>query len=406
MKSLLVSVTHAAHTNARTGIQTTVRGLVAGFENNAGADQVQLVQWSSGKNAFTSLSAGKLAHLGARKRESHFLPLRSLSQPSQWPLWLKTGGRAHSVPVHLHATIQPHLAGAWLLLPEVIYHGAAPRIIDYARTHGMRVAAIFHDAIPLSHPELVRREAVDHHLEYLRALSLADVIFPVSEDAAEAYAIQTREHQLRLPTVRPLAEAVELIGSAREKGSFQHEERQVRMLCVSTLEPRKNHLTLIAAFDILRRLQPDLDVRLDLVGDHYADAPYVAAAVTAATQRETRICWHGKVEPERLRELYKQCDFTVYPSALEGFGLPIGESLWLGHPCICANFGAMAEVAAGGGCLTVDVREPSKLAEAMLALAISPEKRLRLAEEATTRHLTTWAEYAGAIRANLQTHND
>jgi glycosyltransferase involved in cell wall biosynthesis len=405
MKQLLVSVTHAAHSNARTGIQTTVRGLVSGFESDAATEDMRLVQWSSGKNAFTPLSAGRLAHLGSRKSEPQTLPLHSLAQPSQWPLWIKTAGRAHLAPVHLHPDYRSRLAGAWLLLPEVIYHGAAPRMIDFARAHGMRVAAIFHDAIPLSHPELVRREAVEYHLEYLRALSAADAIFPVSNDAAAAYTEQSRKHQLRLPKVQAIAEAVDLVGSSREKTPSRREGGPIRILCVSTLEPRKNHLTLVAAFEKLRALRPDLDVQLDLVGDRYADAGHVADAVTAATQREKRLHWHGKVEPERLRELYRDCDFTVYPSALEGFGLPIGESLWLGRACICANFGAMAEVAAGGGCLTVDVRDPDKLAEAMLTLIVDPAQRHALAEAATTRHLTTWVEYAAAIRASLDSFN-
>ncbi len=81
----------------------------------------------------------------------------------------------------------------------------------------------------------------------------------------------------------------------------------------------------------------------------------------------------------------------------EGFGLPITESLWHGRPCICADFGVMAEHARGGGCLTVDTRDAAALAEAIRQLATDASLRHRLAREAIERPLKTWREYADDI---------
>ena len=175
------------------------------------------------------------------------------------------------------------------------------------------------------------------------------------------------------------------------------------MLCVSTLEPRKNHRSLFAAFDLAAGRRPDLPLELDLVGSPYADAGDIADAARALVARwPGRVRWHERVEQATLRRLYADADFTVYPSVLEGFGLPVIESLWLGRPCVCADFGVMAENAAGGGCLGVDVRDPAALAGAMLALADSAELRRRLAVEATTRPLKTWGEYADEVLAILE----
>ena len=112
--------------------------------------------------------------------------------------------------------------------------------------------------------------------------------------------------------------------------------------------------------------------------------------------------WRERVDHNELNRLYRECDFTVYPSVLEGFGLPVIESLWLGRPCVCANFSVMAENAAGGGCLTCDVRDPQSLAEAIIRLAESPERRRQLAHEAIARPLKTWHEYAVAVLAAMQ----
>ena len=124
--------------------------------------------------------------------------------------------------------------------------------------------------------------------------------------------------------------------------------------------------------------------------------------VKGAISRNRNVTWHGKVTGEQLADFYRQCDFTVYPSFLEGFGLPIVESLWHRRPCICADFGAMAETGNGGGCLSVDVRDPAKLAEAIIALATRPELREKLVDEIEGRPMKTWADYAGEICQALE----
>lgn len=89
---------------------------------------------------------------------------------------------------------------------------------------------------------------------------------------------------------------------------------------------------------------------------------------------------------------------------LEGFGLPILESLWCRRPCICANFGAMDETAWGGGCVVTDVRDPQALADAILALATDPVRREILATEIDTRGLRQWEEYARDLLTHLRSH--
>jgi glycosyltransferase involved in cell wall biosynthesis len=139
---------------------------------------------------------------------------------------------------------------------------------------------------------------------------------------------------------------------------------------------------------------PDAQLRLDLVGAPYKDAEALAQEIELIAKSDRHIRWYRSVSRKELLDLYSQCDFTVYPSLMEGFGLPILESLWLGQPCVCANFGAMAETAAGGGCLTVDIREPEQLAGAIVTLATQSEVRDRLTSEIKQRPFKHWSEYA------------
>jgi glycosyltransferase involved in cell wall biosynthesis len=94
-----------------------------------------------------------------------------------------------------------------------------------------------------------------------------------------------------------------------------------------------------------------------------------------------------------LHESYQSAKFTVFPSRAEGFGLPVLESLWHGRPVICDSSGAVGELAAGGGCLTVDVSQPAELAVSIRTLL--EERRIyeELQEAICSRKMLCWSDY-------------
>ncbi len=176
----------------------------------------------------------------------------------------------------------------------------------------------------------------------------------------------------------------------------------VRMLCVSTIEPRKNHRTLMAAYELAAAARPDLELELTLAGAYQPGAEDIAADIHRTIDRHAgRVRWNHAAEYGTLRRLYEACDFTVFPSELEGFGLPIIESLWMNRPCLCGNLGVVAETAGGGGCVTTDVRDPQMIADAMLRMIGTPNFLEGLRVEIAARPLKTWEEYAGEVLAAL-----
>jgi glycosyltransferase involved in cell wall biosynthesis len=181
----------------------------------------------------------------------------------------------------------------------------------------------------------------------------------------------------------------------------QSEGSPINLLCVSTLEPRKNHQRLIAGFLAVKDRNPQIQAHLHLAGDRYTGAPEVEALVKGFAARENSIHWHMNPSWEDLRHLYTRCDFTIYPSFLEGFGLPIMESLWFARPCICANFGVMQDNALGGGCYTVDVTDEVALAAAIERVSLNADLRFQLAAQAISRPLQTWRDYAATVLSIL-----
>jgi glycosyltransferase involved in cell wall biosynthesis len=285
----------------------------------------------------------------------------------------------------------------WLLCTETMNEDHFVHIRRYARERGFRIAAVFYDAIAVLRPDLCSAEIRDNHGKYMRGLAECDLVFPISHWSDKTLGDLWREW--RVNPARSIASPLpgEFGGAGRNHTAKAGDDRKVRMLCVSTIEPRKNHRTLVAACKLLAAEHPEVDFELTLVGNRYAGAMELGDWLEGVCREDSRFRWLGIVSDEELVRLYEQSDFTVYPSVIEGYGLPIVESVWHGRPCICHREGVMAELASEGGCLTVDVTSPRELSNAIHTLATDPALRAKLSEEAVQRPILSWQDYSAAI---------
>jgi len=148
------------------------------------------------------------------------------------------------------------------------------------------------------------------------------------------------------------------------------------VLSVGDLQPRKNQIGLIAAFEELIRNYPQLPHHLVLVGKPTWFAPrvYEAAQKSAAS---ARIHFTDFVNDEDLLHLYNAAELVVYPSFYEGFGLPILEAQACGRAVACSNTSAMPEVA-DSAALLFDPNSQTELLKAMRDLLLDNELRQRM----------------------------
>ncbi|HYP13436.1 MAG TPA: glycosyltransferase, partial [Bryobacteraceae bacterium] len=238
-----------------------------------------------------------------------------------------------------------------LLMTETMIEREFEHIRSYAAGRSLTTAAIFYDAIPVLRPELCNREMRENHAAYMRGLASCDLVLPISSFSQSSLLDLWREWGIRpSPQVHTAQLPGEFEGVLRNEAISSLQANQVRILCVSTVEPRKNHRLLLAAFLRMQRTHPELDCSLTLVGNRYAGADDLAEYVQRICRENEQVQWLGVVDDPRLSELYRTSSFTVYSSTIEGFGMPIVESLWHGRPCLCHSSGVMAELAQEGGC--------------------------------------------------------
>ena len=289
-----------------------------------------------------------------------------------------------------------------VFMPEVMFDGQAAARAKWARENGYSSAAILYDLIPVLHQELCGPNVTAGFPGYLEALVTLDAVWSISNYTLENFKEYVAESGLPLPS---LYEAIELPGQfgrfPRRDGNETGTQNEIRILCISTLEPRKNHLRLLEAFQRLRENRPELPLRLVLIGNRYASAPEIVEEIQAASQRDPSIEWHGIVDDERLALEFSSATFTVYPSLVEGFGLPILESLWMGRPCLTHNDGVMYELAKGGGCIATDMTDVDAIQRELERLATDRDLLIDLIHNGKGRRISTWEEYASELADRL-----
>jgi len=376
-------VDHTILCPVNTGMQRLVRQLGRCLIDQG--EIVRFVKWDAQAKSFILISKAELDHLAQWNGPT-------IAEGDHQP-YTERGGEAVTPPAD---------RDVWLFVPEVTHvtYQQQPPTLDAimaAKTFGAKIAFIYYDAIPLRLAEY--EEGAAAHERYMQSLLLADALIPISRRSATELQKFFVQYQCAttLPHIEPLHLPGESTLSPRSETLRRDSSEQI-ILTVGSIEPRKNQRKLIEAFEQFSVTPEGRNWRLVLAGHLRGD---VAPEVHAAIERNDRISYVPHPLDAELDQLYRSAAFTVFPSVEEGFGLPILESLWHGVPCICANFGAPAEVAEGGGCVTIDTRSVAEIRAALSNLSARPGLLAELSAQAVSRPMTTWADYARSVRSIL-----
>jgi len=173
------------------------------------------------------------------------------------------------------------------------------------------------------------------------------------------------------------------------------------LLFVGTLEPRKNLLTLLKAFDQIVR-QTSLRPQLVITGGEgwLMDETFSFIKHSGIGDR---LRLTGYLGDDELRALYSSCRIFVYPSLYEGFGLPPLEAMACGAPVIAGRVAALQEVL-GSAARLFDPLNVEALAGSIVELMENDEERRRMASNGP-KHAAkfSWAETA---RRTLNVYRD
>lgn len=285
-----------------------------------------------------------------------------------------------------------------IVLMEVSQHRVWERLSCLGEFSNNTVALIGYDAIPITSANYVTPDEAERFVRYLSVVKHADLVVGISSSSAEEFAGFTDSlaaqrllgpsvTSVSLPTALATEDADLAALTPRAAGA------EPLIVCVGTQEPRKNQLALLAASEILWAEGHSFEVVF--IG---GAAMPLAIPFDVELGRLQRLGRHVSVKRNVsdaiLERAYRDAAFSVFVSTHEGYGLPIGESLAAGTPVIASRYGSMAEVADGGGCILVDPRDDAQVADAMRMLLTNQGELARLRQEASSRVMRSWDDYA------------
>src|SRR5580698_1904995 len=261
--------------------------------------------------------------------------------------------------------------------------------VQYTAPIGCSVPLVVsvHDVSYLEYPQYFTRfRAAQLRFTVKRTVEAAARVLTPSEFSRKAI---LRHYQLdeRKVVVVPNAVSSSFRPVDREVASKIVEEkfgiRSPFILTVGDLQPRKNHLGLLHAFERMVTQHPHLPHRLVFVGKE----TWYSKDLHKAVQRSSiagRVDFTGFVEDPELLQFYGACDLFVFPSFYEGFGLPILEAMACGRAVACSSATAMPEVANAAGIL-FDPYSVPEMSRAMADVLLDDEMRARLERLGTHR---------------------
>lgn len=221
-------------------------------------------------------------------------------------------------------------------------------IRSMVRGHGLKPIFLVHDLIPLTHPEYVRPGDAEKHEARMRTvLNAAEAVICNSQHTRSQLAAFAARSDLAMPpsVVSPLGVEDEF---DEEKPAMP--ELHPFFLTVGTIEPRKNHLVLLHAWRVLVEKLGERAPKLIIVGRRGWENENVIDIIERCRNLSDHVLECNRLPDDQLRRLMKQSRGVLFPSFVEGYGLPLFEAMALRVPVICSDLQAFRDVAGPAPC--------------------------------------------------------
>ncbi|CAG9175568.1 D-inositol-3-phosphate glycosyltransferase [Cupriavidus laharis] len=270
------------------------------------------------------------------------------------------------------------------------------------RRRGAQVYFVVHDLLPIRLPQHFPHGAASAHEIWLEEVARNDGALCVSQAVAselhewvKASGVQ-RERPFRIgwfhngSDIRASAPSMGIDDAIRSDLNLMRAAPTALM--VGTVEPRKGHRQVLAAFD--RLWTEGASLNLVIVGKEGWMIEKVAQQITGHPRYGRNLFWYRGISDEALEQIYATADGVIMASEGEGFGLPLVEAAEHDKPILARDIPVFREVAGDYATYFSDV-SPAGLSSAIKGWL--QNARMGLAARSAGMPRSSWAETASQI---------
>jgi glycosyltransferase involved in cell wall biosynthesis len=267
---------------------------------------------------------------------------------------------------------------------------------------GVRTVFMVHDLIPLTHAEYCRSGVLETHRRRIHvALNHAAGVIANSQATLDSLVCEAGEARLPLPhaVVARLAPGVD----RRTPGPSPLAGDPPYFVMLGTIEPRKNHWFMLHVWRRLVELLGERAPVLVVIGRRGWECENVVDMLERCAPLRGKVIEEAHCPDERLLDYLHHARALLFPSFVEGYGMPLAEALMLGVPVIASDLPVFREIADEIPDYLDPLDGPGWIARIQqYTRADSPERNAQRERIAGFRQ-PTWSEHFGAVDGFLET---
>jgi glycosyltransferase involved in cell wall biosynthesis len=249
-----------------------------------------------------------------------------------------------------------------------LFHFPSPHMSTYCPKP---TVVTVHDLAALSLEEDLTQKERQYLPDATDAVQRASALIAVSRSSANEVArhlgrtdVSVIPEGVNQEKFKPIAHAKEIIQERLNLKNY--------ILCIGTIQTRKNHIRLVEAFE---KIQSEIPHTLVIVGRDGSGTDALRTHLDAHPNARVRCL--GYIDESILPTLYSAADALALPSLWEGFGLPVVEAMACGTPVLTSNTSSLLEIA-GDAAIIVDPRNTNDIADKLHALITNQTLRENL----------------------------
>ena len=217
-----------------------------------------------------------------------------------------------------------------------------PGYLEWTRTADVRPVYMIHDLIPITHPEYCRAGESERHVERVRNM-LASAVGIIGNSQATLDSLSSFADSVAMAT--PAMIAAPLGTDLRRDGSdLSPPQGPPTFVMLGTIEARKNHLLLLQIWARLVRAQGANAPRLLVIGQRGWECEQVFDLLDRSEVLRGAVVETGRCSDAELDEHLRGARALLFPTLVEGYGLPLVEALALGTPVIASDLPVFHEI--------------------------------------------------------------
>ncbi len=228
-----------------------------------------------------------------------------------------------------NSILAPILVNQTLLIVEPIQSETIVKRLAYLSEIGT-LSILVYDLLPISNPEFFAGSSIQNFPNFLNLVSQADNIITISDfTLSQVRKYANGEKHKKLTSIHLPS------GLSKTPKDRSSESKKPFFLSVGSIEPRKNHLSILRAAELC--WQSGLEFQLILVGGQgwSNDAVIKMSKELQEKGRDLKII--SDASNTSLEKLYSLAFAYISVPWIEGFGLPLAEAIATGKPVIASN---------------------------------------------------------------------